>query len=349
MEYLKDAWYIVALAQEIEGEAMLPRKILNESMLIYRKASGESVVMHDRCPHRFAPLSLGKRVGDDVVCGYHALRFDCSGKCVHSQHGDGRIPKAATVRIFPSVEQHGFIWVWMGEAHSADKALIPDYSVLDGGHPHSKGYDHMMMQANYQIIVDNIMDLSHVDVVHGPLLSTAGKLSPLAPVVVEQGNSVTISWEWKQNPPMGLLAPFLPQPTEEANHHVKVKWMAPTSMLLTVGAVQGSHVHADGLLSWDHHSMTPETETSTHYFFATRRNWLEEDATLNQMKLEGTMAAFREEDTPIIEAVQREMGTTDLWSLNPVMLSSDPGAIRARRKLQALIKAQNAVGTEQTT
>lgn len=342
MEYMRNAWYVVALATEVGTDGMLTRRILDEAMLIYRKADGSPVVMRDRCPHRFVPLSMGKRVGDDIVCGYHALRFDCSGNCVHSQHGDGRIPKAASVRTYPSVEKHGFIWAWMGIADQSDSKLIPDYSLLDEGHENSKGYAYLRMEANYEIVVDNIMDLSHVDVVHGPLLNTAGKLSPLTPEIRDFGNSVSIRWEWQQHPPMGFFAPFLSRPADEAEQHVEVVWTAPASMLLTVGAVQGSRRYEEGLLSWDHHIMTPESATTTHYFFATRRNWLVEDAELNRMKLDGTVAAFTLEDKPIIEAVQREMGTSDLWSLNPVLLSSDPGAVRARRKLTSLIAKERS-------
>lgn len=342
MAFLHNAWYVAALSTEVEGEALFHRKILGLSMLIYRRGDGTPVILRDRCPHRFVPLHMGKRVGDDVVCPYHALRFDCSGKCVESPHGDGHIPRAAVVQAFPAAERHGFIWVWTGEAAKADAATIPDYSLLDGGHANSKGWAYMHMKANYEIIVDNIMDLSHVDHVHGPLLNTAGKLSPQIPKVVEEGSTVSVRWEWHQDPPMGFFSPFLPTPGAGAEHHVGVVWTAPCTMLLTVGAVQGSSNPDDGLLSWDHHLMTPETETSTHYFFATRRNWLVADAELNRMKLEGTVAAFSTEDKPIIEAAQEEMGTTDLWSLKPVLLSGDPAPVRARRLLAQLIETEGA-------
>jgi phenylpropionate dioxygenase-like ring-hydroxylating dioxygenase large terminal subunit len=336
MTFLNNAWYVAALSTELDDEALFHRKLLGIGVMLYRKASGEPVAMQDRCPHRFIPLHLGKRVGDDVVCAYHALRFDCSGACVHNPHGNGLIPKAATVRSFPVAERHGFVWFWPGDVSDANPELIPNYSKLDDGHANSKGYAYMHMNANFELIVDNIMDLSHVDYVHGPLLNTAGKLSPLTPKVVEVDDTVTIRWDWLQEPPMGFFAPFLPRPADEAGHHVQVEWTAPGTMLLTVGAMQDTKDQDAGLVSWDHHLLTPETETSTHYFFATRRNWLVEDADLNRMKLDGTMAAFTLEDKPIIEAQQAEMGTADLFSLKPVLLSGDPAAVRARRVLEKM-------------
>lgn len=342
--YLLNVWYVAALASEVGPEAMFHRKLLDLSVLIYRKHDGQPVALADRCPHRFAPLHLGKRVGDDVVCGYHALRFDCSGHCVHSPHGDGHIPKAAQVRSFPLVERDGFLWFWPGDASQADASRIPDYSRLAHSPASAVAHSYMHMKANYEVVVDNIMDLSHIDVVHGELITTRGKLSPLIPQVSEVGDAITVRWEWQQTPAMMLFAPLLPQPQDEAEQFFKVVWQAPSNMSLDVGAVQGSRRYDEGLVIYDFHIMTPETLNTTHYFFGSNRNYLIDDAVFNAAKLEGMMQAFSMEDKPLIAAVQEEMGTNDLWSLKPVLLSSDAGAIRARRRLKALIEAEQAAG-----
>lgn len=341
MKYLQNSWYAAALSDEVSGDALFNRKILGLSVLIYRRQEGEAVALHNRCPHRFAPLHLGKKVGDEVVCAYHGLKFDCTGRCVESPHGDGKIPKAAVVRSFPLVERDGFLWIWPGDAAVADAALIPDLSMLTQASPNAIGYGYMHMPANYEIVVDNIMDLSHVDHVHGPLLNTAGKLSPQTPDVIEQLSTVTIRWEWQQHPPMGLFAPFLPEPQAQAEQFAEVTWSAPATMKLTVGAVQGSRDYDRGLISWDQHILTPETETTCHYFFATRRNWLVDDAAFNKLKLDGQIDAFSNEDKPLIAAIQEEMATPDLWSLKPVLLNCDSAAVRTRRVLRKLIQAES--------
>src|SRR5260370_3840354 len=106
--YLMNAWYVAALSSEVGPVALFHRKILDTSVLLYRKEDGKPVALHDRCPHRFAPLHLGKRHGDEVACLYHALRFDCSGKCTQNPHGNGHIPQAAQVKAFPLIEKFGF-------------------------------------------------------------------------------------------------------------------------------------------------------------------------------------------------------------------------------------------------
>lgn len=341
-KYLLNAWYVAALSTEVGPQAFFHRKLLDTSVLLYRNGAGKAIALHDRCPHRFAPLHLGKRVGDEVQCLYHGLRFDSSGACTHSPHGDGSVPTRACVRAFPLEERYGFLWIWMGDAQRADPSLIPRCDRLEGLHPNAVGYGRMYMPVNYQLIVDNVMDLSHVDHVHGPLLNTAGKLSPQKPPVAEDEHSVRVRWDWQQHPAIGLLAPFLPDPAGSAEQFVQVLWTAPANMFITVSAVQGTRDFDKGVTSWDFHLMTPETETSTHYFFGTARNFLPEDAHLNKMKTDGMIHTFMTEDEPLISAVQAEMGTTDFWSLKPALLSCDPAPVKARRRLQALIEQESA-------
>jgi phenylpropionate dioxygenase-like ring-hydroxylating dioxygenase large terminal subunit len=343
VEFLRNCWYVAALSRDVGGEDMFHRRILDTSVLLYRKADGEAVALHDRCPHRFAPLHLGRRVGDDVVCAYHALRFDCSGACTHNPHGNGLIPKAAKVRSFPLLEKYGFIWIWMGE-QAADPSLLPDFGVLDDGHPNALAHTYMHMDVNYELIIDNVMDLSHIDHVHSEIISTRGQLSPLVPQVREDANAVNARWEWSQTPAMLIFADFLPAPAAEARHFFDITWTPPASIQLSVGALQdGRKLDLENCVGqYDLHTATPESATSTHYFFATRRNHKVEDAAYNEMKIRAMHAAFENEDGPVIQATQDEMGTTDFFSLNPVLMSNDIAAVRVRKLLKKLIESERA-------
>lgn len=340
MKYLKNAWVVAALATEVKPGEMFPRTIQGEPVLMYRQRSGQAVAMVDRCPHRFAPLHRGVLEGDTVTCGYHGLKFDCSGACVHNPHGDGVIPKTARVRTFPLVERHGFLWIWLGDTPDPDARTIPDFSGLDGASETAIGYAYMHAPVHYEVMTDNIMDLSHADYVHGPLLHTNGQLTRSKAQVTEKGNSVVIRWEWVQDPPQNFFAPFLEEPTRSARHWVEVGWSAPASMYLNVGAVQGDKPYDQGLVFNATHIMTPESESTTHYFYAGRRNWLTEDEELNRTFLAATVNAFASEDLPMAAAVYDAMRETDLFLLHPVLLTCDAGAVRARRKLAALIAAE---------
>ena len=350
MTYLLNAWYVAALSTEVDGEELFHRKIADRSILIYRKQDGDPVALRDRCPHRFLPLSMGKRDGDDIVCHYHALKFDCTGQCIHSPHGDGSIPNLAVVQSFPLVERDGFIWIWLGDAKKADPAKILDCAKLTTNPKNSVFYFYLHNASNYELISDNIMDLTHIDHLHGPLINTRGKLSPLIPEVTEDGDDIAIRWDWKADPAMPLLGAHLDEPEGKADQFFKVNWRAPASMHLQVGAVQNSDDYdADGVVLYDFHIMTPETATTSHYFFASTRNYKQDDAEYNEMHKNGLYEAFATEDKPAIDAQQLEMGTPDLFSLKPVLLTNDRGNVKVRRKLRTLIETEQSSVEKLTT
>ncbi len=341
VRYLTHAWYAAGLSSEVDATALFHRKILDQSILIYRKQDGTPVALRDRCPHRFAPLHMGKRMGDEVSCLYHALRFDCTGACTHNPHGNGEIPKRAKVRAYPLEERYGFIWIWMGDA-PPDLDRLPDFGELDHGHSNAVAFTYMYMKANYELIIDNVMDLSHIDHVHGEIITTRGQLSPLMPKLSQGKESISSRSEWKQTPPMIIFANFLPKPEAEARMFFDITWTPPANIQLSVGATQDeAPLDLRGCVGqYDLHTCTPETDGSTHYFFATRRNHIVEDGDYNVAKIRAMHTAFETEDGPIIEALQEEMDTSDFFSLDPVLMTNDAAPVGVRRLLRRLIEEE---------
>ena len=339
--YLLREWYVAALSSEIGPQDRLHRKLLGTSVVLYRDTEGQPVALHDRCPHRFAPLSMGKREGDELVCPYHGLRFDRAGFCTHNPHGKGTLPGKQVVRTFPVVEKHGFVWIWMAE-QAPDHAKLPDFPALDEGVPNGIGHTYMRLPVNYRMILDNVMDLSHVDHVHGEIITTRGQLSPLIPDVEDQGTSVSAMWEWQQTPPILILNQFLPRPLESARHWIKVNWTAPGNIQLSLYCAQDDTVVFDGPGQYDLHSVTPEDDNATHYFFCTRRNHIVDDADYNAMKIRAMHEAFEQEDGVLIAATEREMGGEDFFDLQPMLLSNDLAAVKVRRRLRDLVEQERA-------
>ena len=78
---LRNAWYIAAWADEL-GTTPLGRRICNEPVVLFRDAAGQAAALLDMCCHRGAPLHLGQVCAEGIVCGYHDLTFDRTGRCV---------------------------------------------------------------------------------------------------------------------------------------------------------------------------------------------------------------------------------------------------------------------------
>lgn len=162
--WLRNCWYMAGWSDEV-SEAGLSRRICDQPILVYRLMSGEAVGTEDRCPHRFAPLSLGTRDGDNVVCGYHGLTFSPEGNCVRNPFSD-RIPSTFKVRTYPAVERDGIIWLWLGTPETADVALIPEFGFIPDTANSRTVHGYTLMNANYEYGTDNLLDLSHIEFVH---------------------------------------------------------------------------------------------------------------------------------------------------------------------------------------
>jgi vanillate O-demethylase monooxygenase subunit len=162
--WISNAWYVAAWTHEIEPGRIHARTIIDQPIVLYRTADGGIVALEDRCPHRFAPLSLGRLEGDALRCMYHGLKFAPDGTCIEIP-GQKLIPQSACVRRFPLRVVGSWVWVWMGDAAAADLARIPPTLALD-----DPAYRLMAGQldydAHYLLIDDNLLDLSHLSFAH---------------------------------------------------------------------------------------------------------------------------------------------------------------------------------------
>jgi vanillate O-demethylase monooxygenase subunit len=121
-----------------------------------------------------------------------------------------------------------------------------------------------------------------------------------------------------------------------------VRWDAPGLHRLDVGVTPVGHAEERGIRREGSHLLTPETEMSTHYFFANSRNYRLDDEQEDQAIREWHRIGFGEQDKPMIQAVQRMMGSNELMSLKPVLLPIDSAAVRARRVMEMLRARQSS-------
>lgn len=346
MQYLRNTWYVAMWSEQLVPGKLERREILGEPLVIHRAPDGGVVALQDRCPHRFAPLHLGKLQDNGAIeCGYHGLHFDRHGSCIYNPHGKGLVPEAAKVRAYPAHEAHSLVWVWMGDK-TPDASRIPDLSMI-GQAParYITQRDHLEMDANYQLVVDNLLDLSHTVILHRGVLGNADTAS--AQIRVDQrGDVVTVSrWMPSVRPP-GLFDMLFRRDGEPADHWTDIRWMAPCYLVNDAGVTAPGADRAEGSGIYGLHLLTPVNERRTAYHFAAvRQNPMPFDDDIEADVMTKLTAlrrqAFVTEDLPMIEAQQRNMdGMRE--PAPPVLLDVDSGTVRYRRILERLLAEDQA-------
>lgn len=327
-----DGWYVAAWATEI-GDDLFARRLLGVPVLIYRLPDGQAVAFQDMCPHRFAPLSLGKKTETGVECRYHGLHFDRTGMCDRNPSGNGHFPSGTRLKAFPLVERHRLLWIWPGDPAAADPNLIPDYSLIPEEHEGLANIDNYLpVHANWMLEIDNLMDLSHVNYLH---LGTLGNESRRAAdvKVVEVGSTIRAEL-WMPD----TIGGFGPMTGKLCDQWLNMIWMAPSSMILEFGAThQGGEPRQDPR-NRAFHTVTPETETTTHYFFGSGGAYGEEEKDAVDFFRKSQRWVFKNEDNPMIEAVAERMKGADFWSMKPAILPNDKAAIRVRRRIERMCR-----------
>lgn len=331
--FLKNCWYMAAWGHELKAGETLARKLVDIPVVLFRRSDGSPAALFNRCPHRFAPLSRGKVVGDGLQCGYHGLTFDGAGACTKNYFA-GPIPPGAKVPAYPCVEQDNIIWFWPGDAEKADPAQIPSFPAhTDPVYDFIWGLSYV--NGHFELVTDNLMDLSHVTFLH-PVFG--GELYQPDMRVEREGDQVSAIFFTPDAPnsPFGEIS--FPVGGRNVDELDIMCWNAPASMRLDC---YRNFVGEDPKLGGHNpvaHILTPETETTTHYFWGSGMPLAANPD--QEFHLAALTQAFEVEDKPMIGAVQIAMEGEDFWDLKPALLSVDKATVMVRRILRARLRQE---------
>ena len=304
--FLRNAWYVAALSADV-GPAPQALRLLGDDIVVYRQQGGQAVALEDACPHRKLPLSMGRLVGDTIECGYHGLRFDATGRCVDAATQDA-IPPRACVRSYPAQDRYGLLWLWFGDPALAVAQPIIDIPHHDSPHWHLTTGDRMAVACHYLLLVDNLLDPSHVAWVHRGSFAGAG--TDKTPLQMDVGPDGVASWRWLLGqPPPPFYAPLVKfeGPADRLQRYeVRYPSMAINQSIYTP-AGQGGPGMVDSALVYrmtSYNFLTPVDQGHTLYFWLQHRNTDPDDAVITRRNADGARAAF-EEDRVVLEAVHQ--------------------------------------------
>ncbi len=337
--FIRNCWYVAAWPHEVTDKP-LARTLLGDPVVLYRQADGVAVALEDRCCHRDLPLSMGEVCGDRLVCKYHGLAFDKTGKCVHIPVQE-HIPESARVRGYPLVEQDGIVWIWMGKAALSDPAGILPYPWHnDPQWAHRTGYFHLA--GHHELINDNLMDLSHVGWVHRQTIGGTPEAHSKATMKTGRvGERVTVRrWMLDTVPPptyvravgfTGNIDRWM-----EINFKPGVIWIYVGANDAGKGIDESTYRNTLGGRIFD--GITPETATTTHYFFSAAHNFHVDKPPVTTAFFNEILTTF-EEDKIIIEAQQSRA----VPGRRQLGIQSDAGGVQARRIIAERLAAEAGV------
>lgn len=154
-------WYAVAWAQDLKAEKILPIRIWNQSVALFRDSHNQIQAVENVCPHKGVAMDKGKVQGDAIVCGYHGWQFNGQGDCVGIPYWSaGQKLPCAQLRSYPVQEKYGLIWLFPGDRAFSHLVSLPDIAEYDDPHclmvPIGAEF-----KAHFSICNENTMDVFH--------------------------------------------------------------------------------------------------------------------------------------------------------------------------------------------
>ncbi len=160
---LRKAWHAVATVADV-GDGPHQIWLLGEPWALVR-LDGELRAFVDRCPHRLAPLTVGRLHDGELQCGYHGWTFAADGHCTSMPPigATDHLPKRADLTpAWGVTEAYGFVWL------APEEPLAPLPAFPEWG---ADGFDcipttFMRTPVSAAQLVDNFLDASHFPYVH---------------------------------------------------------------------------------------------------------------------------------------------------------------------------------------
>lgn len=337
----RNQWYVAAWGREISDE-LFSRTICGEPILFWRTQAGTVTAVSDRCVHRRFPLSQApsRLVNDTVVCGYHGFTYGTDGVCV-SVPGQTRIPRTARLTSYPIVEQDSYVWIWIGDPALADSSRIPrapwlvsdEWTTVSGMEP---------LQARYQLLVDNLMDLSHETYLHGGYIGTPEVAeTPITTEVDEEARIIYFSRRMAD----AECPPFYANSTGITGRITRwqdVEYTPPClyklhSRIAPVGVLPNEDgTDPDAFHVKVVYGITPETENSTHDFWAVARDFAIHDEAVSAYLAEQNRTVVLQDVTAL--NVLEEVISKEPAGYQELSINIDTGALAARRMLAGLLR-----------
>ncbi len=178
---LEHEWLIACASSALKAKP-LALTLLGRPLVLFRTAEGLAA-LEDRCPHRHAPLSLGRGGARGITCLYHGWSFDRQGRCRHVP-GSERVP-LVSVPCYAVRERDGWIWVALSAARQPEPPeRLPEVNRFD------RLQWVTQVEASLVDALENLLDATHTPFVHRGLVRSEGPRRSMTVQVSRRGGLV---------------------------------------------------------------------------------------------------------------------------------------------------------------
>ncbi|MEW6493799.1 MAG: aromatic ring-hydroxylating dioxygenase subunit alpha [Cyanobacteriota bacterium] len=216
-------WYPVGWVSQLTAGNVMPVKIWQQAIALYRDEKGQIHALEDACPHKGVALHKGKVQGCHLTCPYHGWEFNSSGECVRIPYlpENQKLPRAKA-RSYPVQEKYNLIWIFPGEPTLA--ATIEPPKIPEFDHPDSlKITVTARMNAHFSICNENSMDVFH-GYLHENL---QGWFDPVLKSLRETESSVCAEYDVSYKGRMAKFLGLTDRADEVTTRRISVKYNYP--------------------------------------------------------------------------------------------------------------------------
>jgi phenylpropionate dioxygenase-like ring-hydroxylating dioxygenase large terminal subunit len=166
-DVMRRYWIPGLLSEELPAPDCPPIRVrlLGEDLVAFRDSAGRIGLLEEYCPHRLASMFLGRNEENGLRCVYHGWKFDVEGTCVDMPNEplESRFKDKVRMQSYPTVEQGGVIWTYMGPAEKIPEEPGMEWTRAPKTHRFvSKTHEY----CNYVQAVEGGIDTVHSSFLH---------------------------------------------------------------------------------------------------------------------------------------------------------------------------------------
>jgi 5,5'-dehydrodivanillate O-demethylase len=194
---LRRYWFPIATVEALAAEPVKRVRLLGEDLVLFRADNGDIGLVDEMCSHRSASLGYGIPEQSGIRCPYHGWVFSAEGECLEqpNQFQDSpQFRKECAIKAYKAAVMGGLVFAYMGPAPAP---ALPKYDLFlqEEDDSRFRAIGSAMIPCNWLQIVENSLDPTHVEWLHGKIYNYHLERAGEEPTSILSGRHVRIGFD----------------------------------------------------------------------------------------------------------------------------------------------------------